>query len=429
MFKDLTVSYYLISITGIIVLILLFAGSGYDILGVVFIFVWIFICALLYNIVANKRIEKIFKAVNSDCNAEVCLNRLYALYRGRITRKEDMIIAVFISQYLLHFGRYEQAINILKLYDPEKLIKFKSEAIYKYIYYNVLDVCCSRLGRIDEARFYFNKSEEIYNSPGFEMKPKVFHEKVNELRRLLLEDNAENVDRILSLLNELLAESETLLQTVSLRYTIADILIRSGRAEEAEEHIDFIRENGGDTIYTKCAIENNFTQNFILEWNRKPWIPTPHKQKSKCILASIIVMVCVTIVMIVFGIFTMKTIYREEYERYEYTETYTFYRDGNIKSIEIECYNRIGLLGTDIMQDSDFAILNDYDGCEAVLDYDKEYFKIYVDFDETPDNISDVLRFPATEAEFVDKEDSDCILLTHSIYKTFWEIEFFTGML
>ena len=138
----------------------------------------------------------------------------------------------------------------------------------------------------------------------------------------------------------------------------------------------------------------------------------------------IIAVTVMLVLIIVVGIFTMKTSYVYINSKIGYQETHTFDSNGKPESWEIECRG-----STEIQNNyfSQYALINDYDGCKAELNQDKNYFKLTIDFNKAPDEIYDVLNFPHCEDEFVDREKSDCVLSSLIRFKKFFGIKIYTG--
>ena len=67
--------------------------------------------------------------------------------------------------------------------------------IYKYLYYNTLMVCYSRLNRkVDALKFYEN-ADKILNDPHFNKKYKSDYEKMHKINYLLISDNEDDFEK------------------------------------------------------------------------------------------------------------------------------------------------------------------------------------------------------------------------------------------
>lgn len=262
LFKDLKISYFLVAITGALIWIIVFGSLVHQVIGGLCGVIWILACAIFFNRIAIKRFNKILKYAIDTCNISVSLNKLYGLYKGRINNKIDLILALYICSLLLHLGKYNLVLKILLPYNPEALFKNKKEITYKFYYYYVLTVCYSRLNKKEDALNAFNRSQEAFCSPYFNQKFKTEFDLVQKINYLLIIDDGTKTDEILVLLKYALETSKSMLSKVSTRFTIIRVLTKLERIEETKEHIEFIAQNGGDTFYAKCAVNNNFTTEY-----------------------------------------------------------------------------------------------------------------------------------------------------------------------
>ncbi len=407
LYKDLTISYFLVVFAGLILLspILNIFVSGFitSILG----FLWILLCATVFQQIATRRFNRIIFSANDTCRIEESLNHLFGFYKGIATSKIDLIVAIYICNSLLHFGKHDLSLKILSQYNPEILFKRKREVTYKYLYYNSLTACYDRLDRNEEALKAFEKSGELLNSPYFNKKLKADFEAKHKLGYLLLTNNGEHDEEILSLLEDELRKSKNLLSQVSCRFSIARVLIKCGRLEEAQEHILFIKENGGDTVYAKCAIQNDFSPNYINEINLESWKVKPIKTKTyKALVISIALIVLVVVLTLGVGILTAKTVYISDYD----TATpiiLKFDKNGNCLTWEMDSriyYPSENELELQYSIYSRYLFLNDYKGCKVTL---KEKhgiidFDLMVDFRKTTNDIYDVVDVSTTEEDYIE---------------------------
>lgn len=275
LYKDLTILYYVASIVGVSVLFFVPDSFVPALVSVIVALVWIFFCTVVIQKIATKRFNKMLLMANEFCQIEKSLNCLFGVYKGRLNSKIDLIVAIYISSLLLHFGKHNLSLNILLPYNPEALFTLKSEAVYKYLYYNTLTVCYSRLNRKEDALNASNEVAKILSDTSFNRKLKPYYEINQRINYLIVNDNGDQVEEILELLDKLLTNSSQLLGKVSNRFVFVRTLIKYGRIDEAEEHIEFIKENGGDTLYAKCALQNDFSEDFINKINLEPWEPHP----------------------------------------------------------------------------------------------------------------------------------------------------------
>lgn len=278
LYKDLSVAYYISAFSGMIALVIVSTFFGNQLIGLSYGLFWALCCAIFLNKIAIKRFKKMLSFAEK-CNVNESLNRLYGYYKGNLNSKMDFILATHISSLLIHLGKTDLALKLLLQYNPEALMKRKVETVYRYSYYQILTVCYSHLDRKQDAVDAFKKSDELFKSPHFNKKIKPIYEIMHKANYLIITDAVSYCEEILSLLNEELTKHKNLLSEVSCRFSIVKILAKNNRLDEASEHIDFIKENGGDTVYAKCALNNNYSDEFLKENNLEKWEPTPIKVK------------------------------------------------------------------------------------------------------------------------------------------------------
>ncbi len=278
LYKDLNIAYYISAFSGLIALVIISTYFGNQLIGLSYGLLWALCCAMFLNKIAIKRFKKILSFAEK-CNVNESLNRLYGYYKGNLNRKMDFILATHISSMLIRLGKNDLALNMLLQYNPKALMKRKVETVHRYSYYQILTVAYSHLNRKEEALEAFKKSDELFNSRYFNKKLKPIYETMQRVNYLIITDDGTHCEEILSLLNQELTKHKNLLSEVSCRFSIVRILAKNDRLDEAGEHISFIKENGGDTVYAKCALNNDFSNEFLNKINLEVWQPTPIRTK------------------------------------------------------------------------------------------------------------------------------------------------------
>lgn len=409
LFKDLKISYLVVAIIGALFSIIILGNFTHKSIGGLCALIWMLACAVFFNRIAIKRFNKINENANNTCNISESLNQLYGLYKGRINNKIDLIFAIYICSLLLHRGKYDLILKILLPYNAEALFKNKKETVYKFYYYNVLTVCYSHLNKKEDALKFFNKSQEAFCSPYFNQKLKSEFDLLQRVNYLSITDDGTKTNEILNLLESLLETSKSMLSKVSTRFSIIRILIKLERTEEAKEHIEFIAHNGGDTLYAKCAINNDFSPEFIQKLMSEDINISPIKNKEYKIL---ILAIGLSIVMIFLAVFTaiatQKTLYVNDYNGSVTENIHTFDKNGNILSWKMESHGYYSSefdLKMQYSLCSLYLTLNDYKGCDVTLS-EKDGaldFSLFVDYEKTTDDVFEVLNdVSLTEKDFVE---------------------------
>ena len=409
LFKDLKISYFVVAIIGAVFSIVIIGNFTHKSIGGLIGFIWVLACATFFNRIAAKRFNKIIEDAINTCNISKSLNRLYGLYKGRINNKCHLILAIYISNLLLHLGKYDLILKTLLPYDVEKVFQNRKEIVYKFYYYNVLTVCYSRLDKKDVALNFFNKSQEAFLSPYFNQKLKSEFELARKINHLSITNDGTKTEELLNLLQSALEESKSMLSKVSTRFSIVLTLIKLERTEETKEHIEFIAQNGGDTLYAKCAIKNDFTPEHTKKINLEDIDINPVKSKEyKIIICSIGLAVLMVATAVLMALTTQKTIYMNDYNGSATESIHTFDRNGNILSWKMESHGYYSSefdLKMQYSLCSFYLVLNDYEGCNVTLS-EKDGaldFSLFVDYNKTTDDVFEVLNdVSLTEKDFVE---------------------------
>lgn len=433
LFKDLKIAYFLTTFTGGISILLVMGSYDINTPSYFIALLWILSCAIVFVKIATKRFNNMLASANKSCNIEESLNRLFAIYKGRTHKKTDLVVAIYISNLLLHFGKTDSAFKILLQYNPEMLFKNKKEVVYKFFYYSNLVACYNRFDKADEALDAYKKADETLNSPYFNKKLKSECEIMHKANYLVITDVINNCDEILNLQKIALEKSKYLLSEVSTRFSIVSVLAACERLNEAEEHIKFIKENGGDTLYAKCASQNDFSIDFAKELNSKPFEINPIKTKDyKPLIFSILLTVFMVVATIVFGFFTAKTVYVINYNNSQTQVIHTFDKKGNQLTMESQSHTYFSNEDELNMQYnlcSIYLTLNDYEGCNVTLTENNGFIdmEMIIDFSKTTNDIYDILSFSPNEQDFINSDKDD--EYTIQKYKEFLGIRVFAGFI
>lgn len=433
LYKDLKIAYLLTTFVAGLSLALIFGAYDFKVLGYIFILLWVLACAYIFTFIATKRFNSIIAVANNTCNIENSLNQLFGIYKGRTHKKMDLIVAIYISNLLLHYGKTNFALNILLQYNPERLFKKEREAVYKFFYYSNLVSCYNHLDKKEDALNAYKRADQIFNSPYFNVKIKSECEMMHKANYLIITDVIGNCDEILYLHKITLEKSKSLLSEVSCRFSIVNVLAACGRLSDAEEHIKFIKENGGDTLYAKCAAENNFSSDFTKVLDSMEFKVNPIKSKKfKPLIFSIIITALIVGVTITIGFFTAKTIYINNFNDSAKQVVNTFDKNGNQLVMEMqsrEYFSSKEELDAQYNLYSLYLMLYDYDGCKVSLSKNDSFidFEVIIDFKKTTDEIFEILEFKPYEQDYINaNKDNEYTILK---YNEFLGIRVLTGFI
>lgn len=433
LYKDLKIAYLLTTILGGLSLLFLFSSLIHLFLGYIVILLWIMVCSFVFIKIATKRFNTIIFDANNSCNIESCLNHLFGIYKGKTNKKTDLFVAIYISSFLLNYGKTDFASNILLQYNPEKLLKKDRYDVYKFFYYSNLATCYNRLDKKEDALNAYKRADQLFNSPYLNKAIKTECEIMHKANYLIITDVINNCEEILKLQKISLEKSKFLLDEVCCRFSMVSVLGACGRLKEAEEHISFIKENGGDTLYAKCASKNDFSIDFVKEINAEPFEIKPIKNKEyKPLITSIILTVFIVAITIIIGFLTAKTVYINDYNNSSTQSISTFDKNGNQLSWEMQThayYSTEYELDMQYNLCSAYLIFNEYEGCEVDLseNFGSIDFELFVDFNKTTDDIYEVLYFEPTEQDYIESnKDSGYTILK---YNEFLGIRIFAGFI
>ncbi|MBE6810760.1 MAG: hypothetical protein E7521_06860 [Ruminococcaceae bacterium] len=433
LYKDLKIAYLLTTILGGLSFLFVFSSLVNLVLGYIILLLWIIACSFVFIKIATKRFNSVLSDANNYCNIKDALNHLYGIYKGRPHKKMDLFVAIYISNLLLHYGKTRSALNILLKYNVEKLYSKDREDVYKFLYYSNLATCYNRLDKNQEAMNAYKRADQLFNSPYINKALKAEFEIMHKVNYLIITDVKNNCDEILRLHNISLENAKSLLSKVSCRFSMVVVLSACGRIDEAGEHIEFIKENGGDTLYAKCANQNDFSLDFANKVDLEPFEINPIKSKEyKPLIFSVLLTLFIVAVTVFIGFLTSKTIYINDHNNSSMQSISTFDKDGNQLTWEMKIddyYSSEYELNMQYNLCSEYLILNDYEGCKVLLLENNGFldFKLTVDFNKTTDDIYNILDFEPTEHNYIESnKDSSYRILK---YKYFLGIRVLTGIL
>ena len=311
-FKDLLYSYFIIYISGVLLLYFLFCVNilGPFINFVLLLILWILLCMFTFQKIPVNRYKKIVDRANNECRIIEALPKLYYYYNLNKSSNSKIYFAMAIASYLNQIGRSKEALELLSQYDPEKIFKRKRDQLLKYNYYMTLSGCLYGCCDEENGLSAFEKAGEILHNFQSKQNQKLYLKEHYELQRRFL--NLENEDKndVLRAIDAHLPKCKHTLQKVSFVFKSVQILLSLGRADEAQEKIEYLAKNGGDTLASRCARANNFSVEFIDSIKNEPFeLKAAPIKEHKTVLISIVLVILAFAITILAGVLNRKTIY------------------------------------------------------------------------------------------------------------------------
>lgn len=311
-FKDLLYSYFIIYISGVLLLYFLFCVNilGPFVNFVLLLILWILLCMFTFQKIPVNRYKKIVDKANNEGRIKEALPELYYYYNLEKSSHSRIYFAMAIASYLNQIGRSKEALELLSQYDAEKIFKRKRDQLLKYNYYMTLSGCLYGCCDEENGLSAFEKAGEILHNFQSKQNQKLYLKEHYELQRRFL--NLENEDKndVLRAIDAHLPKCKHTLQKVSFVFKSVQILLSLGRADEAQEKIEYLAKNGGDSLASRCARANNFSVEFIDSIKNEPFeLKAAPIKKHKTVLISIVLVILAFAITILAGVLNRKTIY------------------------------------------------------------------------------------------------------------------------
>lgn len=311
-FKDLLYSYFIVYISGVLLLYFLFCVNvlGPFINFVLLLVLWILLCMFTFQKIPVNRYKKIVDKANNEGRINEALSELYYYYNLYKSSNSKIYFAMAIASYLNQIGRSKEALELLSQHDAEKIFKRKRDQLLKYNYYMTLSGCLYGCGDEKNGLSAFEKAGEILHNFQSKQSQKLYLKEHYELQRRFLNLENEDKDDVLRAIDAHLSKCKHTLQKVSFVFKSVQILLSLGRTDEAQEKIEYLANNGGDTLATRCAKANNFSVEFIDSIKNEPFeLKAAPIKKHKTVLISIVLVILAFVITLLAGVLNRKTIY------------------------------------------------------------------------------------------------------------------------
>lgn len=311
-FKDIKVSYLIVGYAGLLL------GSFFFYTGIVqsainlliILALWVICCIKFFDAIAVRRYKKIVDKANTEGKIKEALPKLYYYYNLEKSNHSKLYFAMAIASYLNQIGRSKEALELLSQYDAEKIFKRKRDQLLKYNYYMTLSGCLYGCGDEKNGLSAFEKAGTILHNFKTKESQKMYLKEHYELQRRFLNLENEDKDDVLRAIDAHLPKCKHTLQKVSFVFKSVQILLSLGRADEAQEKIEYLAANGGDTLAGRCAKANNFSVEFIDSIKNEPFeLKAAPIKKHKTVLISIVLVILAFAITLLAGVLNRKTTY------------------------------------------------------------------------------------------------------------------------
>ena len=311
-FKDIKASYLIVGYAGLFLgAFFFFTGMVQSAINLLFILLlWVICCILFFDAMGVRRYKKIVNKANNEGKIKEVLPELYYYYNSEKSSHSRLYFAMAIAGYLNQIGKSKEGLELLSQYDAEKIFKRKRQQLLKYNYYMTLSACLFGCGDEKNGLSVFEKAGEILHNSKAKESKKLYLKEHYELQRRFINIENEDKDDVLRVIDEHLSKCKHTLQKVSFVFKSVQILLSLGRADEAQEKINYLATNGGDSLAGRCAREKNFTPEFIESIRNEPFeLKAAPIKKHKTVLISIVIVILAFAITLLAGVLNRKTIY------------------------------------------------------------------------------------------------------------------------
>ncbi len=249
-YKKLFALYFITGILGLFSLIVLIDNIF---IAVPTAFLWVFICAVVFQIIANTKYKKIVD-LNNNCKIAEYLDRNSVLLSKATDKAVRDVLIVNMVVGCINIGDFERADRLIKSLEPN----FKNTANGNYsaaVYYSHL---CQYYISVHE----FEKARSTLDT----LKIYINDRKLTQLHKNDLEKRFTANSFSLDIAKGEFSGAEKyyihrkgieniLISKVTSSYHLAKIYLNTDRAHLALPELEYIIQNGGDTYYKKWAKE------------------------------------------------------------------------------------------------------------------------------------------------------------------------------
>ena len=311
-FRDIKASYLVVGYAGLLLgAFFFFTGTIQSAINLLSILsVWVICCILFFNAIGVRRYKKIVDKANNEGRIKEALSELYYYYGLEKSNRSRLYFAMNIANYLNQMGKSKEALELLSQYDADVIFKRKRDQLLKFNYFLTLSKCLYGCSDRENGLSAFEKAGNILHNSKTKKSEKLYLKEHYELQKRLLNLENEDKDDLLRAFDAHLPKCKHSLQKVSFVFNSVHILLSLGRVDEAQEKIDYLAKNGGDSLAGRCARANDFSVEFIDSVKNEQFdIMIAQLKKPKTVLISITIVILSFALILVAGILNRKTVY------------------------------------------------------------------------------------------------------------------------
>ena len=197
--------------------------------------------------------DRAIKALEDGCDPYPLEKEINEQLSYTKSKPQRAALAINMTAALVNMGRYEESVRLLESTCIDTCAGLTPA--FKFLYYNNLFCVYCNTGRREELSFLLQKARQILDN----LKVK------EEVKRSLQDSYNLNcaefhfVKREYELAEASLAavdfESACMRRKVGIHFSKAQILMETGRPQEARQHLAFVLEHGNKLYLVECAKE------------------------------------------------------------------------------------------------------------------------------------------------------------------------------
>lgn len=246
LFKSTNIMYASLCICGILI-ISFFATPK---IGVIFsfllIFLWIYITATIFNLVAAKKMGKVVRIMTDDCNIQEYI-KIHNEFLRKNVRGTRTYLLLNLSSGYLNLGDHELAKNVL--YSITEFSDNRAGALSKTFYLNNLFVYYLRINDSSNASICLEEMRLLLENKKLKSIDRERLLSIYNDKCVILNIENGNYDGAEQFFSSAFDKEKSCLGKVSIKYNLGKVYIHYGRLNEAKDAFEYAVKHGGDSYY------------------------------------------------------------------------------------------------------------------------------------------------------------------------------------